>query len=159
MPGVLQDHQLEDNEPLCILVVLPKLCQFCGQCVHKSASNSATLHVITPCGHDRQRFPSRIPVVVGSHPPTEVQSIVGVYPISINLLDPPVLPRGYVTVKIPQYPLVVFCVYLLLRSRCFRCPCLSHFFLICLCSRRHPSTLRRFPDTPLFPVCRPVLYL
>ena len=123
--GALEGRFLEDNEPLRVPEALPDSCEFYSQRLEEAAPNSPARRVVTPCRHERQNSPSCLSVVVSCDPPTEMRSIVGFHPIFIHLLDTLVLPHEYITGKIPCAPLDVLCCYLLLRSRFFRCPCLS----------------------------------
>ena len=116
---------MEEDEPLYVPVAMPDSCEFRGQRVHKVVTDSPVRRVIMPHGHDRQRSPSRLPVILGFDPPTEVCSIVGFHLVFVHLLDPSVLPHGYVTGQIPHGPLAILCRYLLLRSRYFLRPRLS----------------------------------
>ena len=118
VPGALQGHHLKDNEPLPVTVALPDSCYFRGQRVEKSAPESPARRVIPPRGHDLQGFPTGMSRLVVLDPPTEVRSIVGLHPVSINLFDPQILPNGNVPRQISCIPLTVPHLVPLLFSPC-----------------------------------------
>ena len=59
--------------------------------------------------HNRHCPPPCLLFAAIGYPPNEVRSIVGYHPVSVRLLDPPLLPCGYITRQIPHNPLVVLC--------------------------------------------------
>ena len=109
MPVALEDHRLKDDEPLHVPASLPDSCEFFGQRMNKVASDPPARRVIPPCGHARQGFTTGMPILAVLYSPTEVCSTIGVHSFSIDLLDPPVLPRGNVTGQISRSPLAFPC--------------------------------------------------
>ena len=102
--GALEVHRLEDYEPLRVPVVLPDSRELRGKFLDKVVPNLPARRVIFPSGHYHKRSPSSLTFLVDLDPPTEVRSIVGVHPVSVDLHDPPVLPCGYVPRHIPCSP-------------------------------------------------------
>ena len=96
MSGTLEGHRLEKCEPLHVQAALPNSREFCGQRLDKEAPDPPARRFVSPSKHHLQRSPSGLSFLVGLDPPTEVCSVIGVHPVSIDLLDPPVLPRGCV---------------------------------------------------------------
>ena len=107
VPGVLENHRMKDDKPLRNLSVPTDSCESRGQQVNKAAPDSPDRSVVSSCRNERQVFPTGIPLLVILDAPTEVRYIVGVQPVSVDLLDTPVLPHGSATRQIPRGPLAV----------------------------------------------------
>ena len=119
--GVLESHRLEDDEPLRVPAALPDSSEFHSQRLDKAVPDSPAWRIVLTCGHHRQGSSPGLPLLVSLDPPTEVCSIVGVYPVPIYLLDPLVLPHGHVPQKIPHGPLPVLRLILRLLHHFHRC--------------------------------------
>ena len=107
VPSALEYHYLKENEFIRVPTTLPDSCEFCGQRVNEAAPNSPAQRVVSPRWHDRQAFPSCLPLPVVYNSPTEVCSIVGFHPVYADLLEPQVLPRENVPWNIPCVPIAV----------------------------------------------------
>ena len=129
---------MEDNKPLRVPAALPDSREFRSQRLDEAAPDPPARRVVPPSGHHLHRLSSGLSFMVSLDPPTEVRSIVGVHQVSLDLLDPPVLLRGYVPQQIPHKPLPV--LRLLWRTLCC-CRCHSHLSLFF--SRGSPCRCRR----------------
>ena len=163
MSGALEGHRLEDDEPLRVPAALPDSRKFRGQRLDKAAPDPPARLVVPPSGHHCERSPSGLLFLVGLDLPTEVRSIVGVHQVSLDLLGPPILPRGYVPRQIPCGPLpVLHLLWRPLHHRRRRYRHCRHYGRLPLCFsrglrrwRRRPPHLchqpfppRRFPTPP-----------
>ena len=116
---MLEDNRFEDDETLYVPEVLQDSCEFHCHRMNKVVPKYPARRIIPPRRHDRQCPPPFLPHYVVLYPPTEVRSIVGVYLVSVKLLNLTVYPCGYVAGQIPHGSLAVLRYDLLFRWRCF----------------------------------------
>ena len=124
VPGALEGRRLKDNEPLRVPAALPDSCEFHVQSVDEVVPNSPFRCIIPPSRYNRQCFPTGLSLHVVLYYPTDMNSMVGVNPFSVDNFDPPVLPRGNVTGHISFSLLAI--------SRCGLLFLL--LLLLCICS-------------------------
>ena len=68
--GALDYHRLEDDEPICVLSGMLDSYEFHSQRVQEAPPNSPAWRVVMPHKHDRQCYPSSMPIFVVCYPPT-----------------------------------------------------------------------------------------
>ena len=124
MVVMLEGNRLKDNEPLRVPAALPDSCEFHVQSVDEVVPNSPFRCIIPPSRYNRQCFPTGLSLHVVLYYPTDMNSMVGVNPFSVDNFDPPVLPRGNVTGHISFSLLAI--------SRCGLLFLL--LLLLCICS-------------------------
>ena len=109
--GLLQDHCLEDDEPLQVPPSVPHPEQLSPQRLNESSPDFPAWHVIAPRWHDRKVTPPRLPHLVVADAAVEVCARVGVDPVSVDLSETDVLRGRGVTRPVPLFPFPIrrFC--------------------------------------------------
>ena len=87
MTGSLQDHCLEDDEPLRVPPSIPHPLHLLPQRPEKPSPDFLTWHVIAPRWHDREVTPPRLPRRVVADASVQVRAGICVNPVSVDLLE------------------------------------------------------------------------
>ena len=104
MSGLLQDHRLEDDEPLRVSLSVLHPLQLSPQCLHEVSPNLPTRRVISPRWRDLAVTPPRLSRRVVTNSAVEVYARVGVDPFSKDLPETEVLRDWGVPWLVPLLP-------------------------------------------------------
>ena len=85
MSGSLQDHRLEDDEPLRGSLSVPHPSQISTQCLYEASPDLPDRRVIAPLWHDHEVTPPRLPCRIVTNSAVKVCARVGVDSVSIDL--------------------------------------------------------------------------
>ena len=116
MSGSLQDHHLEDDEPLQVPLSILHPAHLSPQCLHEASPDLPARRVISPRRHDPNIKPLRLPCRVVADYAVEVCDRVGVDPVSVDLPETEVL-RGQSATRL--VPLLTFPIR---RFHCLAAP-------------------------------------